>query len=252
MCLNVKYNLGDIGNRVILIADAHQNEFHNPLPAFLDFLEQEIQEKRDFTLLLIGDIFDMLFGGVYSSIYPHENLIKRLEKIAHKRPVYYFEGNHDFNLKYIFTSVCVIERHKQPANATINGEAIIVGHGDVGVGWLYECYTFIIRNSFLLHFLGYIDMICNGILFKCVRHYLQKHKISYFKHQAFEFAKKRLSLYSHLEEKWIFEGHFHLKHGVLHENEKNYIGLPPFYCIKDAFIVESNGNAFLIYSIRGE
>ncbi|RAX57275.1 hypothetical protein CCZ01_06780 [Helicobacter monodelphidis] len=244
MCLK----LGEIGNHLIFVADAHQNRFHNPLPGLFAFLENEIRLQNDFTLILMGDIFDMLFGGVEYSIKPHQNAINQLKKIAQKRRVYYLEGNHDFNLQPIFSNMVVIRRENQPAIAECGGVRIALAHGDFAVNRFYHFYATCIRNPYLLNFLGGLDVCCKGKIFEQVEKRLQKQKISYFYGLQKEFIEHRMQLYDSYEVEWIFEGHYHMQGGFLQKNEKKYVGLPVFYCIQDCFIVKSYNRLFFIYS----
>ncbi len=85
-----------------VVSDAHYSHHR---PQLLDFLK-EIHSKnlQPTQLLLMGDIFDTLFGGIPNTIQTNQEAVKLLNDISLEIEVIYLEGNHDFNLKkYIST-----------------------------------------------------------------------------------------------------------------------------------------------------
>lgn len=246
--LRMFHNIGEIGTRLICIADCHQNHANNGFELALAFVEREIERGTPFVLVLLGDIFDMLFGGVPYSIAPHKAHIARLENIAAQRKVLYFEGNHDFNLAPIFHHVQIFARNVQPVFATIGGVPISFAHGDIAMPFMYNLYTAIVRNPHLLRFLGAIDVCLGGRIFAIVRSVLCKNSLqSYVGYKEQIFSHKR-QFYVPLPCQYAIEGHFHLGEiAAMDENARFYIALYAFSCISHAFIVESFQHIVSIY-----
>lgn len=244
----MSHNIGEIGTRLICIADCHQNHANNGLEVALAFVEREIERGSPFVLVLLGDIFDMLFGDVPHSIAPHEAHIARLENIAAQRKVLYLEGNHDFNLAPIFRNIHVFARAVQPVFATIGGVSVCFAHGDVAMPLRYNLYTAIIRNPHLLRFLGAIDVCFGGSIFALVRKVLCKDGLqSYVGYKEQILAHKR-RFYAPLPCQYAIEGHFHLGEiTAIDEGARFYVALAAFSCISHAFIVESFHHIVSIY-----
>ncbi|HIC42798.1 MAG TPA: UDP-2,3-diacylglucosamine hydrolase, partial [Sulfurimonas sp.] len=76
----------------ILISDAHYSDKY---PHFYSFL-QALDEGRIQTsqLILMGDMFELLFGIIKRTQKDNEKEISLLNKISKKIEVIYFEGNH--------------------------------------------------------------------------------------------------------------------------------------------------------------
>lgn len=242
------HNIGEIGTRLICIADCHQNRSNNGLEVALAFVENEIELGKMFVLVLLGDIFDMLFGGVPHSIAPHNEQIRRLESIAAQRKVLYFEGNHDFNLKPIFQNVQIFARDVQPVFASVGGVPVAFAHGDIGMPPLYNFYSSIIRNPFLLRFLGGIDWCLGGIIFALVRQILRKDSLQAYLGIREQILMQKCQFYAPFMCEYAFEGHFHLGEiSAIDEQTRFYVALGAFSCISHAFIVESSQHILSIY-----
>ncbi|WP_026803414.1 UDP-2,3-diacylglucosamine diphosphatase [Aliarcobacter lanthieri] len=216
----------------IFIADSHYNKKNQE---FLYLLERI--EKDDFftsQIFLMGDNFDFL--SVESKYFVEQNyeVIDRLNQLSLKKEIIYLEGNHDFNLQKLFPNIKVIKREDQPFLIKYKNNVIALSHGDNFINWKYELFCKIIRNSFLLWFLNFID-IKFFISIKIEQVLLKKnicHKISNFE----KIAKKRLKNYN---SNIIIEGHYHQGSSFNFEN-KEYINVPSLCCQKSFIRFKDN------------
>lgn len=232
---------GEISEGAIFIADAHENSRRRLLERLWSQLERE---ESSAPIFLMGDIFDLLFGSICSSVTPHEALLARISTLAKNRPIYWLEGNHDFDLKGVIPHVVVIAREEQPAAFWLKGELAWLAHGDWRVGSGYELYTRLIRNRAILKGLDLADRLCGGRLFERVRLGVEA-KILRQGEVAERLAQKRLKLYERLGGKWVFEGHFHSS-GVAKLGAMSYVALPSLGCNESFFVVKSARDAVSI------
>ena len=90
----------------ILIADAHYSDKYPQFFTFLKALESGAIKTNQ--LILMGDMFELLFGVISQTKKDNAKEIALLNKLSESMEVIYFEGNHDFGLKKIFPKVLVI------------------------------------------------------------------------------------------------------------------------------------------------
>ena len=209
----------DIKNDAIFVADVHYNKKRDNFLQFLDdILKKNIKTSQ---LILMGDIFDFLSKEADYFIKSNKLAIDKINYISKNIEVVYLEGNHDYNLDKVFTSVSVIKRKYQPLIAKYKNKTLAISHGDIFTPSLYNTYTYIIRNHYLLKFLNFID---NGTLVKIIENKLMQKKIC--KEIDFiKLAQDRINKYSNIKVDIIIEGHFHQG-----KSYKNYINIPSFAC----------------------
>ena len=206
----------------IFISDAHFNSQRRELLGFLCWVETQNFSQ----IFFMGDIFDFLSGE--SSFFMQENieLINLINKLSARFEVYYFEGNHDFNLKNVFINLTIFSREKQPAIFEFYNQKIALSHGDNFIGIGYDIFSQIIRNHLFLKFLNFIDF--GFWLSKKIQKHLEsknicaKYKIN--KHTI-------LSKINNIDADIISEGHFHQDFSQQIEG-KTYINFPAFACNK--------------------
>jgi UDP-2,3-diacylglucosamine hydrolase len=127
----------EIKDGALFIADAHENGKNRVL--FAEFLHRiKSGEIAPAQLFLMGDIFDLLVGGVKTTQLLFQNEITCLEEIGQKIDVFYFEGNHDFNLNMVFSNVKVIPLKKQPILFESECGSFWLAHGDLNGGPRYR------------------------------------------------------------------------------------------------------------------
>ena len=222
----------EIQDKALFIADSHYPHHGSE---FLTILQQIDKKTINPTqLFLMGDNFDLLFGyNDYIQTFS-KDAIELLQKISLKLDIYYFEGNHDFCLKNIFTNIKIYSREEQPIVFTLNSKKVALSHGDKFVTSLgYNLYSKLVRNKFLITSLRpWEKSIINDRMNK-----LSKKTIC----NSFETLDKRvekiLKYYKDVE--LVIEGHFHQGKVV-----GKYISLPSLACQGEVGVVENSNIVF--------
>ncbi len=219
------------------IADAHTNKKRDIFYKFL--LQIKNGELKPSQLFLMGDIFDLLIGGVKYTQNINQNYIDLINEISKKIEIFYFEGNHDFNLKKIFPNIKVFSYNEQPALFNINNKKIMLLHGDKAISTAYTLYTFFIRSKLFISLASLLDNLSNGSISKIIID-SQYNKnickdIDNFTSTVLNRVKKL-----HTEQiDAILEGHFHQDIQKEFKKDKKYINIPSFACNKSFIIVQS-------------
>ncbi|HUH41629.1 MAG TPA: metallophosphoesterase [Sulfurimonas sp.] len=224
-----------------VVADAH---YSDERPLFLDFLK-EIHSGvlRPTQLILMGDIFDALFGEIPYTHEVNKEAIKLINEISNKMEVIYLEGNHDFNLASLFLNIKTFPISAQPLTCRYKDKKIILAHGDIEGAPLYKVYTKIIRNHYVLLILRAVDtLLNNGILKRLDRYLSQKDDCREFIGLK-SFMTKRLSNKYSCD--YFVEGHFH-QNKMINMRDFIYINLGAFACNQRYFIVKSTDNIELV------
>jgi UDP-2,3-diacylglucosamine hydrolase len=217
-----------------IVGDAHYS--HNR-PQFLEFLKAiATKELNPPQLILMGDIFDALFGDIPYTHKLNQEAIDLINEISLYIEVVYLEGNHDFNLKEIFAFVKVFPISMQPVLSKMDKRAIFLAHGDIESDLKYRVYTSLIRNSFVLLVLKIIDSLSRHTILKALDRYLSK------KEDCREFLGLEAFILKRLGEKYkcdyFIEGHYH-QNRVFRLRNFTYINLAAFACNQRYFIVKS-------------
>ncbi len=212
----------------IFIADSHYNKFNRI--ELLEFLQTCSAPQ----IVLLGDIFDFLCGQVDFWINQNQELINIINQLAKTKEIYFFEGNHDYNLNSLFPEVIVVPRKMQPLIVHIGEKKYAIAHGDIFTNFGYNLYTKIIRNQFLLQFLNWIDY--NHWLTRTIDTWLHQKNICTTMDDFESFAKKRLNAYRDFDIDGVIEGHYH--QGEIYEG---YINIPSYFCQKQKYgIIDKN------------
>jgi len=218
----------------ILISDAHYSPQKPQLLSLLeDIYRQKIQTPQ---LIFMGDVFDALFGSIDYTYEKNQRMIDLIEKIAQKTEVIYFEGNHDFNLKKVFSKPFIIPIAKQPFLMYFKDKRVYLAHGDFDGKRGYKIYTALIRNPFVLFILKYIDIATSHAILKSVQKHLDKKddckELAWFE----DFIQNRFAKRFVCD--YFIEGHFHQNRTVLLD-DFIYVNLGAFACNQRYFIVKS-------------
>ena len=140
----------------IFIADAHYQV--GVREGFYGFLKKvETGEIQTSQLIMIGDMFDLLVAAINYTVQENQKVINLINTLSQTIEIFYFEGNHDFNLQKIFPKVKVIPIHKQPLICAYHDSKISLSHGDLHQGRSYALYTIMIRNPLVLKCLNFLD-----------------------------------------------------------------------------------------------
>lgn len=219
----------------MFIADAHENALRHGFSDFLTRIESgEISPPQ---LFLMGDIFDLLFGDITHVIENAKPYIERLDALAKRFPIYYFEGNHDFNLAPLFKHVTIIPLSKQPLCFDSPCGDVWMSHGDKYGSFGDRLYTSIIRKPALLKFLNKVNELFGRPISRKLITFLEGKKIC-GKIKGFEaLIIKKLPLYPGSMPKTIIEGHYHQNHSFEYEGI-HYINFSSFACDQSYFVVQ--------------
>ena len=217
-----------------IVSDAH---YSHQRPELLDFIKDIHSKKLCPTqLILMGDVFDALFGGVVYTQKVNQEAVKLLNEISLDIEVIYLEGNHDFNLEKIFQNTKVFSISQQPVTCQYNEKKVLLAHGDIESDLGYKIYTSIIRNPVVLFILTLVDSISKHYILKKLDAYLSK------KDDCKEFTGFKNFILKRLEHKYtcdyFVEGHFH-QNKTIEYDDFVYINLGAFACNQRYFIVES-------------
>ncbi len=227
-----------IKKNALFVADAHVNEKRDELYSFLEQINNST--LRPSQLFLMGDIFDLLIGNVKYTQKINQKYIELINEISKKIEIFYFEGNHDFNLKKLFPKVKVFSYNDQPVVFDMNDKKVLLLHGDKAAPFAYIFYTAVIRSKIFLTFISSVDNILNGFISKKIinSQYDKKlcKQIDNFKNIVLKRVKKLIKA----DVEVIAEGHFHQDIQIELEKKKKYINIPSFACNKSFIIVQSH------------
>jgi len=217
-----------------IISDAHYSSFRPELLLYI----KEIQAKKLQTpqLILMGDIFDALFGNVPYTYEENQELINIINQLALSIEIIYLEGNHDFRLTKIFPNLTIIPISQQPLSCSFAEKKIYLAHGDFDGAFGYKIYTYLIRNPFVLFFLKIIDNLSNHAILNYIDKHLNKKEDCNEFIGFYDFIKNRIS--NNYSCDYFIEGHFH-QNRIFDFDKLQYINLAAFACNQRYFIVKS-------------
>ncbi|MDD5159588.1 MAG: UDP-2,3-diacylglucosamine hydrolase [Sulfuricurvum sp.] len=228
----------------ILIADAHCAPWRT---SFIDFLYSlESGEITTPQLILMGDVFDMLYGPIPRTYGYNTEGIDLLNRLSLRMEILYLEGNHDFLMSGLFPNVQVIRREYQPLLMSFEGKKIALSHGDSNMGWGYELYTALIRSPLVLGILRRIDNLGKGFIVAWLEEQM-KRKIHCRSIENFQgLIERRLESLNLGSVDVLVEGHFH-QNQTFTLDGLDYINVGAFACNERYFTVQSNQNQPLLH-----
>ena len=227
----------------ILIADAHYSSAYPQFYTFLQALESgEIQTKQ---LILMGDMFELLFGVIKQTCIDNEKEVILLNKLSKNMEIIYFEGNHDFGISKIFPNILTIPLEQQPQLTHFKEQKVQLSHGDTKTPLGYQVYTRLIRNPIILGFVGLIDKICAHCIIKWLKSRGEGKEPCYKIHDFIKIITKRLKYLENDDLDIVIEGHFH-QDMQFKMYDFDYINLSSFACKRKYFIVQSKNKQFFL------
>jgi len=225
----------------IFIADSHENENRENFWHFLCALKSgEIKTPQ---LFLMGDMFDFLAGECEFFVKFYERYVRAIDELGEKIEIYYFEGNHDFNLARLFKNVKAYPIGAQPVKfASECGESVLIAHGDIFLPFVAKYALRFLRVKIFLKTMNFFDKFLNFRLSKRILNKL-KRKILDYKIQNFKnLAEAKMHRYNAFyEADVIIEGHYHQGEQYTIGKQK-YINVPSFACEQSYFVVEYGQN----------
>ena len=198
----------------IFIGDAHAGASR---PQFLKFLRALCSaQSLPPQIFMMGDMFDFLANTTYVQRF-YEEEIALINELSRKCEIFYFEGNHDFNLREIFPCTKVYPNAAQPVKFICeSGEAVQIA--------LTQFALLSLRNR---AFLKFMDLLDRALKFKISKVILksQEGKNLYKKMPNFkDIIAPKIDFYA---ANLIIEGHYH-QDEILYFGEKKYINLCSF------------------------
>jgi UDP-2,3-diacylglucosamine hydrolase len=223
----------------ILVADAHCAPWRTP---FIDFL-RALESGAIVTpqLVLMGDIFDLLFGPIDATCRLNAEAIDLLNTLSGRFEIVYLEGNHDFRLSSVFPLIRVIPRAQQPWIATFGETRIALSHGDTAMGKGYALYTALIRNPVVLHVLRLIDRLGNGFIVRGLVRAMGRKRHCRTIEDFEEVIRRRMRALDYRGIDLVIEGHFH-QNRRFEAAGMGYVSLGAFACNERYFSVQSSDN----------
>ena len=215
----------------LFIADAHESSERS---FFLEFLNHLLKTPPP-QLFLMGDMFDVFIGGIAYTKRIYKPYIKLINDLSQMCEIFYFEGNHDFNLKKLFPKVHVIAIQQQPRKALfLDGTTCLLLHGDKYEKRLYRLYTAFIRHPVTLSVLNSVDScLCGGISKRMMKSQKRKQlcrPIADFK----ALVDAKIKDYPLKSIDVIAEGHYHQDTSFAYDG-LCYINFSSFACTQSYF-----------------
>ena len=208
----------------LFVADVH---YHPKLrEEFVSFLER-LEAPQ---LFLMGDIFDLLVGGVEATIRQNAPLIQALNQWCTDKECYYLEGNHDFLLSGIFPNIRVVDRFAQPLLVHAGSKRVALAHGDIHIDGLYRRYIEALQSPKLIAFLNFLNRYVP--ISRKIQHYNASKDLCRVIEDFQSIAQKRVEYY---DADIVIEGHYHQRCRCSF-GQKEYINLPAFACTQEVLV----------------
>lgn len=225
----------------IFIADSHENENRENFWHFLCALKSgEIKTPQ---LFLMGDMFDFLASECEFFVKFYERYIHTIDELGEEMEIYYFEGNHDFNLARLFKNVKAYPIGAQPVKfASECGHSVLIAHGDIFLPFVSKYALRFLRVKFFLKIMNFFDKFLNFRLSKRILNKLKQkildYKIPNFKNLVEAKMRQYNAFY---QTDVVIEGHYHQGEQYTIGKQK-YINIPSFACEQSYFVVEYDQN----------
>ena len=211
----------------IFLSDAHYSFKHEELLAFLKALRaQKIQTPQ---LILMGDIFDLLFGGIPKTVERNKEVVELINTLSDNIEIIYLEGNHDFNLASIFPGVQVFGLKEQPLSCTYKKQRVALAHGDFDAPLGYRLYSAVIRNPIVLRSLSFLNKVGREFILNALDDKLSRKDDCQQMHTFEAYISKHLSQQDLSQYDLFIEGHYH-QNVSFDIGACCYVNLPAFAC----------------------
>ncbi|MBR2157186.1 MAG: UDP-2,3-diacylglucosamine diphosphatase [Campylobacter sp.] len=230
-----------IEDGAIFISDSHANSNR---PQFYEFLKYvNSLPTQPSQIFMLGDMFDFLANTAYSQKF-YKKEIDLINEISQKCEIFYFEGNHDFNLKNIFPNVEIFAHKNQPVFFKSEfDDTFEIAHGDI---FSDQPAPMCLRNNIFLSIANFVDRICN---FSISKNILKKQSQKSLDRKIENFANiigKKIHKYG---AKTIIEGHYH-QDRIVEFGGKNYMNLSSFALTQQVYKFKAKKNEFVKISFE--
>jgi UDP-2,3-diacylglucosamine hydrolase len=146
------------GKDWIFVSDAHfTGRDREEMETFLRFLD--LEKGRMSHLVILGDLFEFFFGfkkiSSEEAPFPFTEYLPVLERLQALSLdgiyIKYFEGNHDFFLRSLFSEQFQIEVEVHPGGSEewLGGKKTFIAHGDLSnpKQWRYRAFRRVLKNQ---------------------------------------------------------------------------------------------------------
>ena len=225
----------------IFIADSHENENRESFWHFLCAVKSgEIKTPQ---LFLMGDMFDFLASECEFFVKFYERYVRSIDELGEEMEIYYFEGNHDFNIAPLFKNVKAYPIGAQPVKfASECGQSVLIAHGDIFLPFVSKYALRFLRVKIFLKTMNFFDKFLNFRFSKRILNKLKRkildYKIPNFKNLV-EAKMRRYNAFYQAD--IVIEGHYHQGEQYTIGKQK-YINVPSFACEQSYFVVEYDQN----------
>lgn len=228
-------------NGAIFLGDAHANKNRQEFYDFLQDLSScEILPPQIFFL---GDMFDFLANTRFAQKF-YKKEIALINEISKKTEIFYFEGNHDFNLKNIFPNVKIFSNKMQPVSFEApNNKIVQIAHGDIFLPPLTQKFLLFLRNKIFLYFMNLLDFL---LFFKISKAILKKQSEKKLYKKIIDFEKYIKPKIHKYNADIVIEGHYH-QDEILNFEDKIYINLNSFAIEKKIYEAGTENNKFKLF-----
>ena len=225
----------------IFIGDAHAGASR---AQFLKFLRALCStQSLPPQIFMMGDMFDFLASECEFFVKFYERYIHAIDELGEEMEIYYFEGNHDFNLARLFKNVKAYPIGAQPVKfASECGQSVLIAHGDIFLPFVSKYVLRFLRVKWFLKTMNFFDKFLNFRLSKRILNKLKRkildYKIPNFKNLV-EAKMRRYNAFYQAD--IVIEGHYHQGEQYTIGKQK-YINIPSFACEQSYFVVEYGQN----------
>ena len=225
----------------IFIADSHENENRENFWHFLCALKSgEIKTPQ---LFLMGDMFDFLASECEFFVKFYERYVRAIDELGEKMEIYYFEGNHDFNLAPLFKNIKAYPIGAQPVKfASEYDQSVLIAHGDIFLPFVSKYALRFLRVKIFLKTMNFFDKFLNFKLSKRILNKLKRKILDYKIPNFKNLVEAKIRQYNAFcEADVVIEGHYHQGEQYTIGKQK-YINIPSFACEQSYFVVEYGQN----------
>ena len=169
------------------------------------------------------------------SYIPNAEAIEILKAISKNIQIFYFEGNHDFQLKKIFKNINIYTIGEQPQYMEFNNRRVGLSHGDrFAVGLGHNMLNNILRNSLVLATISFFEEVIITNKTKQLKTKNICNNIEYFEQKTKDISA------NYKDVDFIIEGHYHQAKII-----GKYVSLPSLACQKQVAIARNGEIVFV-------
>ena len=227
----------------LLISDAHYSERRPQLLSLLKAVGGGALSVPQ--LILMGDIFDLLFGEISLTHRMNAEAVAALQALSRNIPVLYLEGNHDYNLQRLFPDATVVPLASQPLACRCGDMRLQLAHGDFNQPLRYRVYTALIRNPVVLRLLGLVNLLSGNAIIGRLETYLAQKDDCYVIPEYDRMVRRHLQGIDLSETDVFIEGHYH-QGRTFETNGVTYCNPSAFACNLRYAIVMHERNRFTL------